>query len=187
MEENKEIGRKVTINLLKANIFSLILMGVSTVVLLSLFFMIWKEHKSMDEIFNFSVNGLVIIILVVIGIVIHELIHGLTWAYYAKSGWKSIKIGMMWKTLTPYCHCNEPLPIQKYKVGVIMPCIILGIIPAIIALAIGNLLLLIWGIFFITVAAGDIWMVWLLGKEKSDNMIIDHPTEAGFYVIEEQD
>ena len=73
------------------------------------------------------------------------------------------------------------------KVGVIMPCIILGIIPAIIALAIGNLLLLIWGIFFITVAAGDIWMVWLLGKEKSDNMIIDHPTEAGFYVIEEQD
>ena len=69
MEENKEIGRKVTINLLKANIFSFILMGVSALVLLSLFFMIWKERKSMDEIFNFSVNGLVIIILVVIGIV----------------------------------------------------------------------------------------------------------------------
>ena len=50
MEENKEIGRKVTINLLKANIFSFILMGVSALVLLSLFFIIWKERKSMDEI-----------------------------------------------------------------------------------------------------------------------------------------
>ena len=185
MEENKEIGRKVLINIVKANIFALIIMAVSTIVLVTLFFIIWKDHKSINGIFNFSVNGLVMIIGIFIGIVIHEYIHGLTWAYFAKSGWKSIKIGMIWKLLTPYCHCNEPMRIRNYRIGVIMPCLVLGIIPAIIALAIGSLSLLIWGIIFISVAAGDIWMTWLLNKEKSDSLVLDHPTEAGFYIIEE--
>lgn len=185
MEENKEIGRKVLINIVKANIFALIIMAVSTIVLVTLFFIIWGSKKPINEIFSFPTNGLVLIIGIFIGIFIHECIHGLTWAYFAKSGWKSIKIGIIWKLLTPYCHCSEPMKIRNYRIGVIMPCIILGIIPAIIALAIGSLALLIWGIIFISVAAGDIWMTWLLNKENPDSLVLDHPSEAGFYIIEE--
>ena len=43
-----------------------------------------------------------------------------------------------------------------------MPCIVLGVIPANVALFIGSLPMLVWGIFFIAAAAGDIWMTWLL-------------------------
>ena len=56
----------------------------------------------------------------------------------------------------------------------------------IVALFIGSLPLLVWGIFFISAAAGDIWMTWLLTKEDPKNMVLDHPTEAGFYIIEEE-
>jgi len=118
--------------------------------------------------------------------VVHELIHGLTWACFAKSGWKSISFGVMWKLLTPYCHCDEPMHIPGYMAGAMMPCFILGVIPAIVALFIGSLPMLAWGIFFIAAAAGDIWMTWLLTKENPKSFVLDHPSEAGFYIIDEE-
>ena len=84
----------------------------------------------------------------------------------------------------PYCHCDEPMRIPGYMMGAMMPCVILGIIPSIVALLIGNLPLLAWGIFFIAAAAGDIWMTWLLTKENPKSMVLDHPSEAGFYIID---
>jgi hypothetical protein len=90
----------------------------------------------------------------------------------------------MWKLLTPYCHCDEPMHIPGYMMGAMMPCVVLGIIPSIVAMFIGNLPLLAWGIIFIAAAAGDIWMTWLLTKENPKSMVLDHPSEAGFYIID---
>ena len=185
-EQDNEIGRKVAIDLVKANSFSLAIMAVSAVVFLVLFFLIWHDRKSMTELIGGGIKWIVAFPAIIVGIVVHELIHGLTWACYVKSGWKNISFGVMWKMLTPYCHCNEPMHIPEYMMGAMMPCIILGIIPAIIALFIGSLPLLAWGILFISAAAGDIWMTWLLTKENPKSMVLDHPTEAGFYIIEEE-
>ena len=30
----------------------------------------------------------------------------------------------------------------------------------------------------------DIWMTWLLTKENPKSMVLDHPSEAGFYIID---
>ena len=104
------------------------------------------------------------------GIVVHELIHGLTWSFFAKSGWKSICFGV-----------NIP----GYMAGAMMPCVILGVIPSVFALFVGSLPLLAWGVFFIAATAGDIWMTWLLTKENPKSLVLDHPSEAGFYIIDE--
>ena len=185
--KEQEIGRKVAIDLGKANVFAIVIMVVSAVVLLVPFFLIWHGRKDIVELFGGPTEWFIVLPVIVVGIVVHELIHGLTWACYAKRGWKSISFGVMWKMLTPYCHCDEPLSIPGYMMGAMMPCIVLGIIPSIVALFIGSLPLLVWGIFFISAAAGDIWMTWLLTKEDPKNMVLDHPTEAGFYIIEEED
>ena len=55
---------------------------------------------------------------------------------------------------------------------------------ALVAMFIGNLPLLAWGILFIAAAAGDIWMTWLLTKENPKSMVLVHPSEAGFYIID---
>ena len=41
------------------------------------------------------------------------------------------------------------------------------------------------GVIFIAAAAGDIMVVWRLRKENPENMVLDHPTEAGYLVYEE--
>ncbi|MBQ9285224.1 MAG: DUF3267 domain-containing protein [Bacteroidaceae bacterium] len=185
MESEEVQGRKVTIDIAKANVFAMLIMFVAAIAFLVPFLLIWSGRKDINGLVGSSSEWLVAFVTMIVGIVVHELIHGLTWAYYASSGWRSISFGVMWKLLTPYCHCSEPLHIRDYMMGAMMPCIVLGILPAVIALIIGSLPLLVWGIFFIAAAAGDIWMTWLLTKEDHKGLVLDHPTEAGFYIIEE--
>jgi hypothetical protein len=129
--------------------------------------------------------GLPVLIIAVtlLGVVIHEFIHGAIWASFAKRGFKSIKFGFLWKMLTPYCHCKEPLMTKHYLLGAVMPAIVLGILPAIYAILFGNLGFLIIGVFFTIVAAGDFTAVYILRNEKMDNLIQDHPSEGGFFIF----
>lgn len=179
-------GRKVAINIVSANVFSIVLLIVSGVVFIVPFFLIWGEADLGSGSSMFGFTGLWLLIAFFAGIVVHELLHGITWACYAKSGWKSISFGVMWKLLTPYCHCNEPMGVKAYLAGALMPLLVLGIIPAVVSLMIGSTVLLGWGILFIAAASGDIWMSWLLTKEDPESTILDHPTEAGFYVFDKE-
>ena len=187
MDKLEVKGRKVSIDIVKANIFACMILVVSTIILLVPFVFIWKDKKPISELIGGMGEWIIAFLLMFVGIVVHELIHGLTWACFAKSGWKSISFGVIWKLLTPYCHCDEPMRIRGYITGAMMPFFILGIIPAVVALFIGSLPMLAWGIFFIAAAAGDIWMTWLLTKEDPNNMVLDHPSEAGFYIIDEEE
>lgn len=84
--------------------------------------------------------------------------------------------------LTPYCHCKEPLNVRQYIIGAIAPAILLGIVPSIVAIMIGNPGLLLFGMFFTIAAAGDILIINLLRKENSSDLVQDHPSEAGCYI-----
>ena len=169
-EVNIENGRMVTIDIVKANIFAVVLMIVSGIALLVPYILIWHVD-------TFLWRGSLFVILMAVGIVVHELIHGITFACFAPSGWRSISFGIMWKMATPYCHCNEPLHPRPYIVAALMPLIVLGIIPAVICLVIGSFYLLLW-------SGGDIWMAWLMTKESPDCTVLDHPSEAGYYVFD---
>ena len=178
-KEEKQ-GRKVSIDLVKANIFALVILVVASVVLFVPFVFIWRGNMSMGGPLTWGL----FLLAIVLGIVAHELIHGLTWAIFAKRGWKSISFGIIWNYLTPYCHCDEPMRIRHYQAACLMPCLVLGVIPSIIALFIGSIQLLLLGIIFIAAAAGDIWMAWLLMKENPKSLVLDHPSEAGYYIME---
>ena len=119
------------------------------------------------------------------GIVVHELVHGITWAMFAKRGWKSISFGMIWKMLTPYCHCDEPLKVREYIIGALMPLLVVGVIPMILGLCLQSIFLTFFGAFYVGGAAGDIMIVVLLRHEPAGNMVLDHPSEAGCLIYEE--
>ena len=89
--------------------------------------------------------------------------------------------------LTPYTHCDEPMHIRPYVVACLMPLIILGIIPSVIAIIIGWIPLLAFGIFFIAGAMGDVLIVWMLRKENPQYLVLDHPSEAGYFIYEPEE
>lgn len=85
--------------------------------------------------------------------------------------------------ITPYCHCKEPLTPKQYIIGAITPSIILGFIPALASLMTGSFPLLIFAILFTVGAAGDFMIIRLMLKEHRDSLVLDHPSEAGYYVF----
>jgi len=184
----------LTFDLMKANLYAifsiipvLILYGVP-------FVLLWRNTfskvalKSFIHEFTLGIWGNFVSILLVmtIGIIAHELIHGITWAMYTKNGFKSIKFGVLWKVLTPYCHCSEPLKVKHYITGAIMPAIILGFLPFVYSLFTGNALWLFFGIFFTMSAVGDFLIVNLVRKEDMNSLVLDHPSEVGCYVFRKE-
>ena len=80
MEEKDIKGRKVAIDIVKANIFAVVIMVVAAIVFLVPFFWIWAGKKPISELLGGFGDWSITFILAIVGIVIHELIHGLTWA-----------------------------------------------------------------------------------------------------------
>lgn len=181
------------IDLYKANIFALFLF-IPIILLYTLpFYLIWGRNenlfvfiKNILEITSLS-SALLGVLVVVIGVVVHELIHGITWSCYTKNGFRSIKFGILMKMLTPYCHCKEPLRVRQYIIGALMPSIILGIIPIMYAWYSGNIHILLFAIFFTVSAAGDFMIVQLIWREDMRSLVLDHPSEAGCFIYKKED
>ena len=118
------------------------------------------------------------------GVVLHELIHGIVMAAYAKQGWKSVSFGFNIKAFAPYAHCSEPLTPNAYRISLVMSGILLGDVPVIISLFTGNILFLFFGILFTWAAAGDVILLWM-SRNINDGMLQDHPEKIGFVHIEQ--
>ena len=119
-------------------------------------------------------------------IVVHELIHGLTWSRFTEHGLKDIEFGVIWRMLTPYCTCKEPLKKIPYMLGAGMPCLVLGILPCIISWITGSGWLLGIGLLMILGAGGDLLILVMIlrGKFNDTALFLDHPTEVGLVVFE---
>jgi hypothetical protein len=185
---------ELTFDPIKANFNAILLTVPIAIAMATPYFIIWADKYSLQSIKTYvqlnkdllTYSGVIIIGVMLAGIVLHELIHGITWSFYAKEGFKSIKFGVLWKSLTPYCHCKEPLTISKYIVGGIMPAVVLGFIPFFISLAVGKMAVLLFAIFFTSAAAGDFMIIYSLRKEKRNDLVQDHPSKIGCYIYRKQ-
>lgn len=113
----------------------------------------------------------------ILGVVAHELIHGATWAAFAPEGWKNIKFGFNLKALMPYANCKAPLRARHYRLGGLMPGLLLGVLPFIFCLILKFPVVAMFGAFFTLVAAGDFWVLYSLRRESPAAIILDHPPE----------
>lgn len=134
----------------------------------------------------FLLRLLLAFVIYILGVVMHELIHGATWAMFLKGGFKFIEFGIMRKYGTPYCHSKSPMKVKHYIIGGIMPSIILGFIPLVCGLVIGNFWVMLFGFLFTTASIGDFMVVKLLMGENMNDYAEDHPLEAGCYVYRQK-
>ncbi len=121
-----------------------------------------------------------------IGIVFHELIHGLSWMLAGKLSLKEMKFGFQLKTLTPYAHCTVPIQKSVYVFGVIMPALVLGFFPFLLSLINGSGWIFILSILFTFAAVGDFLVVYLIRHTSWTAMVEDHPKNAGCFVYESE-
>lgn len=172
--------KDISISMNEAASKSLVIMIPIAIIQAVPFFLI-HGFPSMPNNSNMSVYGFFLLI----GILVHELIHIFAWAMFAKKPLSAFKLGFQWKTLTPYAHCKEPMDIQSYRIGSFAPGTLLGVLPWLISLFTGNILLFLFGLLYTTAAGGDFLILWIIRNIKPDTLVEDHPTNAGCYIIEQ--
>jgi hypothetical protein len=172
--------RDLSISMERANLGTLF---ISLPVVILQFFLFAYFHPNADQ--SITWNYFLFFMVVIAGIVVHELIHGVTWALAAGKPWSSISFGFQTRTLTPYCHVKEPIKINPYRIGAIMPGIIVGILPFAYSLSTGDPNWFWFSLIHTSGAGGDWLVLWLIRTVQANALVEDHPTQAGCYVIEE--
>jgi hypothetical protein len=125
--------------------------------------------------------GIVLVIMVVLTVA-HELIHAISWVWAGGLTWQNVSFGIKWKTLMPYAHINTPISARAYRWGAVMPGLLTGVIPALIALITGSGLLMLIGTMMFVGAVGDVIVLWIIQDVPADSAVLDHPSAVGCYV-----
>lgn len=115
----------------------------------------------------------------------HEGLHALAYRYAGGAGWDSIRFGVNWKALAPYAHCMSAMSARAYRIAVSLPGVLLGAIPALLAWAVGDGRLAVWGFLMVAAAGGDIAILWAIRRVPGHAHVRDHPTRAGCEIVRE--
>jgi hypothetical protein len=174
----------VSISIAEANKAALLFAVPVTIGLIGLYLAEWGLGRLLHGLRTSP--GLLIgwLVLVVIGVGVHEVIHGLAWAALGRQPLSSIQFGFDRKAFAPYCHCTLPMEVTAYRLGAVLPALLLGVLPYAVGLARGYAWLMAYGVIFITAAAGDLLVLWLLRRVPAGKLVADHPTRAGCYVLD---
>lgn len=133
---------------------------------------------------------LVFLALLILLMVLHECIHGLVWGLFAEHHLRAVSFGVIWKYLTPYCACAEPLKRWQYILGAAMPTLILGFGLGAVSAALGQPLLLLLAIVMLFSGGGDFLIILKILLRRSGGRQIlccDHPYDCGAVVFEKSD
>lgn len=114
------------------------------------------------------------------GIFVHEGIHGLFIAMFARGGFSSLSFGYDKKTMSPYAHSKVPLRVWQMTVVCLSPLFFMGLLPFAAALYYGSLFTYLFSVVFIITAGGDIIYARLLLKVPPRTLVEDLPDAVGF-------
>ena len=118
-------------------------------------------------------------------IIVHELIHGITWAIFAKNHFHAIGFGIIWNSFSPYCTCSNPLKKWQYLLGVAMPTLVLGGGGTLAAVMTNQLLLFLAAEYMILSGGGDFQIILRsILTDKRESLYCAHPYECSFAVFE---
>ena len=166
-----------TVSIVKANVMACVTALPLAAAFCVAFFLL---NRDISPFRSFVDNYLLIMAAMLVSVPVHEFLHGCGWVLSCRKKWKSIQFGVMWDSLTPYCHCREAMGVMPYYVGLLMPLTVLGILPCILALVLKQPLLLWAGAYNVFVAGGDTTIAWIILKYLGrDAKILDHPDQCG--------
>jgi len=98
-----ETKRDLSISMIQANVI-VMFVSIPLVILQVAIFLLLHGGAALKP----TRHPALLILVVLLGVVIHEMIHGLGWVIFGRKSLSSIKFGFQWKSFTPYAHLMEP-------------------------------------------------------------------------------
>lgn len=170
----------------KINFFGFLIGTIMFFIVIIIYILLWGVNSLANSLnIEGYFEGFLFTLFLIIGIFVHELLHGLG---YIIGGIKKSDLvyGVNWKSMMPYISCKVPVSIKTYKLAGVLPFIILGVIPIIIALFFEGLgLLFFWALLMIMICSGDVFLFFKIRKFSASSFVVEHPKRVGCYILED--
>lgn len=174
--------QEYTLNGMEANLKSMAIIIPLAIVMVFGYQFVWGWEK-IEAVLSFLLNNYLLLFLsLILGTIAHELLHGAAWLAASGLSWESMHFGFSWKAIAPYAHCNQPMSVKAYRIGILAPGLILGIFPFTLGIIFGQSFLTAFGFVFTLVAGGDFLMLWLIRNVCETKLVQDHPSLVGCIV-----
>jgi hypothetical protein len=134
-----------------------------------------------------DVRLLQLIILLTVFTIAHEGFHVIGWKYWGGLPWGAFTFGFKWEYLAPYAHAKAPMRADAYRLGALLPGLMTGLVPYVMALVAGDGTMTILSATMISGAVGDLFVVWTLRDVPPSAQVIDHPEKVGCIVLTDTD
>lgn len=116
-------------------------------------------------------------------IVVHELLHGITFAVGTKKGFKSIKFGVVLRSGVAYCISLVPVKVSRARLSLMMPIYLVCLPLYIYGVVVSDELIAILAVLFASGSVGDFYYMWKLRHTNKDlYMYEEMPTKTGYEI-----
>lgn len=149
------------------------------------YLLIWGSTSLLHDN-SAMLHPLILVPLTFVGIIAHELLHGLGYVIFGRLRWSVVRFGLKLKSLTAYAYTDSHVTAASHKRLVALPAFILGIIPVCVGTASGVGWLTLYGFLMLIGTGGDMAILWKLRNVHPNAHVLDNPDRAGCWVFSQQ-
>jgi hypothetical protein len=117
------------------------------------------------------------------GRLLHELLHLAAYRLFGRAPRGAARLALGRAALSPQVECDRPITARAYRRVLAFPGLVLGVLPGLAAMATGSWLLLVWAIWMVVVAGGDVAALWAMRGVPGESVVFAHPTRLGCQVV----
>lgn len=175
-------GRDTSMSVGRANLIALVWLPAAALLALGPFILRSGVGPLAGSIPAPSRLPLVLLVLLV-SVLLHELVHVAGFLLLAGAPRRAVRLGFNRRTLTPFACCGQPVSARAYRGTALLPALVLGLGPALVAAATGWGALALWSWAMLAVAGGDVAAVWAIRHVPATTLVLDHPARVGCRVL----
>lgn len=180
LETTADSPTRCTVGHLQAHLIALGLLAVALTLVVGGHSAIWDRPVEAvpDVIFESGAFFLAI----GLAVVAHEVLHAIGFRFFGGAPWKSIRMGIQWRTVTPFARALVPVTARAYRWTAALPGLALGALPMVAGVLIDAPFASGFGVLMLAGAGGDAAIIWAMRRTPDDALVLDCPNALGCLV-----
>jgi len=130
-----------------------------------------------------ALSSTVTVAIFVLSILVHEMIHTVTLLTIGGCRWADVRLGISWRSLTPYVSWSGPIALRHYQASVLAPFLAMGLVPFVLGCWFNAPVVVAWAVLMISAAAGDLVLFSRTVGLPGQSVVWDNQKMLGFSAI----
>lgn len=124
-----------------------------------------------------------VLALLLAGLLLHEAVHVAGYYLFGRAPRGSVRLGPGGAGFALRARCERPVSARAFRGVLVLPALLLGLLPGVVAVVAGSWLLVIWAVWMLVVAASDLVALWAMRDLTAATPVRAHTLRPGCEVL----